>query len=93
MVVTRNRQSCASQPQGMGTCPPLAPGLEGFREVGSIKDPISEATSLRTGNQVTKASHRHRLASLPLMPKQGHVKRDNDSGPKLIGKGANLGNG
>lgn len=38
MVITDQKQaSCPSQPQGMGTCPPLALGS---REMGSIKEPV-----------------------------------------------------
>lgn len=51
MVITNHKQaSCPSQPQGMGTCPPLASGSKGQERWDPSKSPfkICEAASLRT---------------------------------------------
>lgn len=68
--------------------------------MGSTQEPIQMCEAASKDQEisplVTKASHRHRLASLTsnaqTCPK-GHAQSDSDSGPRLGDEGTNLGNG
>ena len=79
VIIDQKQASCPSQPQGMGTCPPLAPGSEGRERWDPSRSPFKmcEAASLRTRKVVHQLSRLliYRLAGLPLMPKQGPCQK------------------
>lgn len=71
-----------------GNLPITGTRVTGPRKMESIKSPLKLTKYQEISPSVNNTSHR--LAGLPLMPKQCHVKSDNDSGHRLRGKALTL---